>query len=254
MAGEDRTEAGPLVAASLSLLAFMLAMTFSSAQSRFHESKQVALDEANAIGTTYLRADLLPEPDRTEVRQLLFEYVNLRLEAAEHGTAQQLDEAIERSEELQAILWSRSAALADRRPTPTIALFVSSVNELIDLRETRVTLSLHYRLPGVIWIVLLGLAVLAMAMAGYATALSSNRRVIAIPLSAALAFSVVLALVVLLDRPHHHLSRVTQSAMLDLQESIRRSMPRKSSAARPDEMEPSSDEGASPHSAPPDSP
>ena len=85
-------------------------------------------------------------------------------------------------------------------------------------------MGIHYRLPAIIWVVLLGLAILAMAMGGYTTGLSGSRRLIAITLAAALAFSVVLVLVVALDRPHHRLSSVTQAAMLDLQESIRRSM------------------------------
>jgi hypothetical protein len=224
-AGEEEIQAGPLVAASLSLLAFMLAMIFGSVQSRFHEIKQVALDEANAIGTAYLRADLLPAADRAEIRQLLREYVALRIEAVDAGTAQQVQQAIDRSEELQSVLWSRAAILAGQKPTPVSALFVQSVNEVIDLHETRITVGIQYRLPGIIWIVLFGLAILAVAMGGYASALSSSRRLTAISLSAALAFSVVLLLVVALDRPHLELSRVTQAAMLDLQESIGRSIP-----------------------------
>jgi hypothetical protein len=99
------------------------------------------------------------------------------------------------------------------------------VNEVIDLHETRVTVGIHYRLPGFIWSVLFGLAIVALGMGGYASALSSRRRLIAIALSAALAFSVVLLLVVALDRPHKHLSTATQEAMLDLQESIRSTQP-----------------------------
>lgn len=221
LAEGDEIQAGPLVAAALSLLAFMLAMVFGTVQSRFHELKQVALDEANAIGTAYLRADLLPAADRAEIRQLLNDYVSLRIEAVEADTAQQVEQAIDRSEELQSALWSTAATLAEQQPTPVSALFVQSVNEVIDLHETRVTVGIHYRLPGIIWIVLFGLAILAMAMGGYASALSSRRRLIAISVSAALAFSVVLLLVVGLDRPGQHLSNATQAAMLDLQESIR---------------------------------
>ena len=220
----EEAHPGPLVTASFSLLAFTLAVVFGSVVSRLQESKQVALDEANAIGTTFTRADLLPEPDRTEVRRVLQEYVDMRLRTAADGAPQPIDEATERSEGMQTILWSRAAAQADQRPTPTTALFVSAVNEVMDLHEKRITLSLHYRVPGVVWQMLLGLTVLAFMIGGYATALSGNRRLLTIPLSAALAFSVVLATAVALDRPHAHLSGVTQSAMLDLQESMRHSI------------------------------
>jgi hypothetical protein len=101
---------------------------------------------------------------------------------------------------------------------------VESVNNVIDLYEKRITLGMHYRLPGIIWMVLYGLAILAMAMGGYDTGVSGSRRVIAVKLSVSLAFSAVLLLVVALDRPHQHLSSTTQAAMLDLREDMRRSM------------------------------
>ncbi len=206
-------QVGPFVAATLSLLAFMLAMVFNTVESRHNELKHVVLDEANAIGTAYLRTDLLPEPDRDELRQLLHDYAALRIEAVESGQEEQVQRAIERSQELQGILWSRAAALAEERPTPTSALFVQAVNELIDLHETRLTVGLRYRLPGLVWGVLIGLALLAHAMGGYATGLSGSRRLVPITLSTALAFSVVLVLIVSLDRPFHHLSDVTQAAI-----------------------------------------
>jgi len=216
LAGEREIHAGPLVAATLSLLAFMLAMVFNAVESRFSELKHVVLDEANAIETAVLRADLLPEADRDEVRQLLHDYVALRVDAGRSGQREQIERAIERSEELQSVLWSRAAAFAAQQPTPTSALFVQSVNDLIDLHETRITLSIRYRLPGTIWGVLIGLAILAMGMGGYATGLSDDQRLIAIALSAALAFSVVLTLVVSIDRPHDRTLAVNQAAMMGL--------------------------------------
>src|SRR5208337_190367 len=78
---EDRPPVGEMVAATLALLAFMLAFTFGMAASRFEVRRGLVIDEANAIGTTYLRAGLLPEPYREEVRKLLREYVSVRLEA-----------------------------------------------------------------------------------------------------------------------------------------------------------------------------
>lgn len=220
-ATEEKISVGPFVAAALSLLAFILAMVLSNVQTRSHQRMQVALDEARAIGSAYRAADALPAADRAEVRQLLSDYVSLRVEALQDGTAQRLQQAADRSEELQSILWTRAVTFADQHPTPVTALFMRSVNEVIDLHAKRVTVSVHYRLPGILWIVLYGLVILAHAQGGYASALSSRRRLIAISLSATLAFSVVLLLVVSLDRPHQQLSTVTYAAMLDLQESIR---------------------------------
>jgi hypothetical protein len=64
---EEKPRLGPVVTASLTLLAFMMAMVFGAVESRFHERKLIALDEANAIGTAYLRADLLPKADRADI-------------------------------------------------------------------------------------------------------------------------------------------------------------------------------------------
>jgi len=222
--GKEKLLAGPVVAASFSLLAFMLAITFGAVDSRVQELKHVALDEANAIGTAFLRADLLPEPDRAEVRQLIQDYVDLRVEAVSSDAEEELVRAIEASEKLQSDLWSTATSIANQHPTPISALFVQSLNELIDIYEKKVTVSLRYRLPGSIWMMLYGLAFLAMAMGGYDTGLSGSRRVVSVTLAAALAFSVVFTLVVALDRPDQHLSTATRAVMIDLQEDVRRSM------------------------------
>ena len=82
---EDRPPVGEMVAATLALLGFMLAFTFGLAASRFDVRRGLVIDEANAIGTTYLRAGLLPEPHRSDVQSLLREYVDVRLEAVQPG-------------------------------------------------------------------------------------------------------------------------------------------------------------------------
>ena len=119
LANADTVVAGPFVAASLGLLAFLLAMVFSAVQYRFHQVKEVAIAEANTIGTAYMRTDLLPIPDRTEARQLLHDYVALHVEALEDGSEQQIERAIHRSEEMHRVLWSIAATFANQQPSPT---------------------------------------------------------------------------------------------------------------------------------------
>ena len=113
---EREAPVGAIVAAGLGLLAFLLAFTFGMAASRFDTRRGLVLDEANAIGTTYLRAALLPEPHRTEIRTLLRDYVDLRLEAVQPGMSVP---ARERSEELQSRLCAKSGFGAGLRPWPT---------------------------------------------------------------------------------------------------------------------------------------
>ena len=95
---EKESPLGGMVGSTLGLLAFMLAFTFGLAGSRFEDRRQVLLSEANAIGTTYLRAALIPEPMRTESRNLLREYVNVRLEGVQQPG--KLEQSLSKSEEL----------------------------------------------------------------------------------------------------------------------------------------------------------
>lgn len=218
----DKIQTGPLVATSLSLLAFMLAIVFSVVDSRFNELKHIVLDEANAIGTAELRADLLPPAQQSAVKGLLRDYMDLRIESVQNRGDQPAS-AMRRTRELHNELWTQAVDAAAQAPTPVSALFVQSLNELIDLHEKLVTLD-RYRLPGIIWVVLFCLAVLAMTMGGYDSGLTEGRRFTAVTLAAALAFSMVLTLVVALDRPDLQLLTTTRAAVIDLQEEVLRSM------------------------------
>jgi len=225
LAEGEKITTGLIVAASLSLLAFMLAFTFNTVASRLNERKHLVLDEANAIGTAFLRSDLLPQAHRAEVRRILRDYVSLRLKIKQRGKIQHVDqERIDRFKELQGELWGRAVAIADQKPTPITALFLQSVNEVIDMHEKRVTVSVSHRIPPIVWITLYGLTVFAMFVAGYDAALKGGSHATKSVLMVAVAFSIVLTLVVTLDRPRQDLSPVTQAALIDLQNDIRHSM------------------------------
>jgi hypothetical protein len=213
---EPAASVGPIVTPILGLLAFMLAFTFGMAGSRFETRRQVVLAEANAITTTYLRASLLPEPMRTETQSLLRQYVDARLEAAK---PEKLDASIARSEELLKALWSQAVAVAEKQQTPLTSLFIQSLNQVIELHETRVMAALRSRIPSAIWLVLYLLAVISMAAVGYGTRLVSPKRSLVL-LAMILAFSAVLVLIADLDRPGHGLLEVSQQSMLDLKKTI----------------------------------
>ena len=208
---------GAMVAAMLGLLAFLLAFIFGLAASRFEDRRHVVLDDANAIGTTYLRAGLLPEPQRTEIRRLLRRYVDVRLE----GVQPQLQaQALVESAELQNQIWSQATAVAAQDPRSVITgVFIQSLNEMIDLHSTLVMIGLRSRIPAVIWVVLYFVAMLTMATMGYQEGLVGTRRSLA-SLAVVITFSVVIFLIVDLDRPMEGLLRVSQQTMLDLQRSM----------------------------------
>lgn len=209
---------GAIVGATLGLLAFMLAFTFGLAASRFDARRVAVLDEANAIGTTYLRAGMLPPPNAAACRKLLREYVDVRLEAANAGA---LPKALAESSDLHNALWKQAEAAAadDPRSVPT-GLFIQSLNEVIDLHAKRVMVALHSRVPELVWVALYFIAALSMASLGYHQGLSGSRRSLAV-WALALTFSSVIILIVVLDRPQEGVLRVSQSALTDLRDSIK---------------------------------
>jgi hypothetical protein len=215
---EEEKEAplGTMVGATLGLLAFVLAFTFGLAAARFDARRQVLLDEANAIGTTYLRAGMLPEQG-DEVRRLLRDYVAARLDAVQSGN---FAEGIRRSENIQQQVWTQVETVGQKNPNSIqVGLFVQSLNQMIDLHASRMQAGLRSRIPGAIWVGLFAVAALSLATMGYHAGLSGTRRSLAI-VAVAITFSVVIELIADLDRPQEGVLRVSQQALLDVQRSM----------------------------------
>ena len=213
---EIESNLGGMVGGTLGLLAFMLAFTFGLAGTRFEARREIVLNEANAIGTTYLRGAMLPEPMSTDARNLLREYVDVRLQGVQQHT---VDEAIAKSEQLHERLWSTAVAAVQKERTPTTNLFVTSLNEVIDLHATRLQ-RLRSRVPASIWIVLYLLLILTMVMIGFQQGLSGTKRSLAV-IALVLGFSTVLYLIADLDRPGQGMLQTSQQAMVDLRRSMK---------------------------------
>lgn len=218
-ADEKDQPVGAMVASILGLLALVLGFTFSLSATRFESRRQAALDEANAIGTTYLRSKLLPAAQRDEVGDALREYVEVRLAGSYSSDYSALDRAIARSDELHQQLWGAALDASAERDTPATALFVESLNELIDLHSVRLYAGLRSRIPLVIWGALLFLSLLAFLGVGYQCGLSATRRSPAM-LGFVVAFSVALYLIADLDRPQQGLLRVGQESIVDVQKMM----------------------------------
>lgn len=197
----------------LGLVSFMLVVTFWVATTHFDAVRQAKLNEANAIRTTYLRADLLPEPYRSESRDLLREYVDVRLEAFRTG---QYEQAISRSEELQNQLWSQASAAKEKVSSPIFAgYFIQSLNDMIALQTRRVVVGTEFRIPNVIWIAIYLIMALAAASIGCHAGLTGGSR----PLVASafiLISSAVILLIADLDNPRSGALRVSQQVTEDL--------------------------------------
>lgn len=216
-AEEKETTVAAMVAAVLGLLAFMLAFTFSLAESRFDARRQAVLHESNALGTTYLRTRLLPEPHASETATLLVRYAGLRTQKMNPDN---IGEVLAESEKLHQQLWSHAVAAAEIDSGSIMTgLFVDSLNESIDLHSERVFAGLYSRIPLAIWLVLVNLILLGMLSLGFQSGLTASSRSLAMPLFA-LAFSCVLYLIVDLDRAHEGLLQTSQQAMIDLHNSM----------------------------------
>ena len=210
----DEGAMGVIVGAILGLMAFLLAVTMSMAGDRFDTRRGLVLQEANAIGTTYLRAGYLPEPASDQMRELLVEYIPLRI-----ATSNQLGANIARSEELQREMWGIAQDVARESGSDVVALFLESLNETIDLHESRIAAGLYARVPPTILWLLIGGAVLSLGLVGYNAGMTARRN----PVIAGLlivALGAVITIVVDLDRPADGFITTNQQPMIDLQQSI----------------------------------
>ncbi len=221
---KEKEPEGPLgsfVGSLLGLLAFILAFTFGITANRLDSRKQLVLEEANAIGTTYLRAGLLPPTQGLESRRLLRDYVDLRL----NGTPENVDETLKKSEVIHAQLWSQTKLLVQEDMDSEIrSLFIATLNELIDLHQSRVTVGLQYRIPGTVWLAVYLLSLLSMLAVGYQVGMSGSRRAYGTPVLAA-AFSLVILMIADIDRPGEGLIRVSQQPIADVQQMMLRDSP-----------------------------
>jgi hypothetical protein len=214
---EKETPVGEIIAATLGLLAFILAFTFGLAASRFDARRQIVVEEANAIGTTYLRAGLLPDGHGSIVRKLLNEYVDERLEAVRTGDVERV---LHRSDELHRALWKEAEAVGKSHSSSiVVGLFIESLNETIDIHAKRILIGLQSRLPGVLWTTLYLVTMLTMAGVGYHEGLSKSNRSPAI-IVLVLAFAATITLVADLDRPQDGMLTVNQQAMTDLRKTM----------------------------------
>lgn len=202
-----------LESAILGLLALMIGFTFSMALSRYEARRDGVVVEATAIGTTALRARLLPAPHSRETVKLLRDYVQLRLDITRRPVSpQEFDAAIARSNAIQEALWQQAKAVAakDNAMVPT-GLFVQSLNEMIDDQEKRLA-ALNNRLPIVVLVALYGVSILGIGFAGYGSGIESKRTRVPVYITGALVATMVL-LILDLDRPGSGLIKVSQQPM-----------------------------------------
>lgn len=211
--------------AILGLLALLLGFTFSMSLNRFEQRKELVVQEANAIGTAYLRSRLLPEPDRSTVAGLLRSYAGARLDFYYLRDDQaQFKSVIDRTEKLQEELWSQAANVVQKDDRPvTTGLYIQSLNEVIDLHTERVA-AMENHVPESVLLLLFLVALMAAVLVGYGCGLAKRRHLFSTSIVALLIGMVIIAIIDL-DRPNRGLIRVNQTSMIRLHESMKNDAP-----------------------------
>jgi hypothetical protein len=210
---------GVLQAALLGLVALILAFGLTLAVGRYDARRAAVVETANAIGTTYLRAQTLQEPMRTRSLEQLERYtdVTIRLSESVPGS-QAARDAIADGERLQRTLWRLAGEALARSPTDSAPrLYVETLNEMIDMQTVQVS-ALNNRVPNaVLTVEVLGASVALGLLALYLAILA--RGVLSVVLAAAFV-SVLLLITFDLDRPVRGLVRVPDTSLVDIRASM----------------------------------
>lgn len=219
-AENTKSQLGVVEGGILAVLGLLLGFTMSMAVTRFEVRKQLVLDEANAIHTSYLRARLLPAPDSTEITDLLREYLDVRLQSADVvNDFDRLQAMREQAARLQNEFWTRAVTYGQKDPSPVRSgLLLQSLNEVIDLESARWMAFQNHVPPTVIYVNLI-VALLATTLVGYGFGRDGRRQVFSTTMLV-LAITVVLAVIVDLDQPRQGLIKGSQQPLIDLQHQL----------------------------------
>jgi hypothetical protein len=211
---------GVVDGAVFALLGLLLAFTFSGALSRFDERRQLIVDEANAIGTAYLRIDLLPAAVQPELRDGMRRYLDARLAAYRAVPDMQKVEAeLARAGAIQQELWSR-AVQAGAASQPATMLLLPALNEVFDIATTR-TMAARMHPPPVVFVLLFTFALLGALLAGNAMAAVGGRHWLH---SATLAFALAGAVYVILDMEYPRVGFIRVDAFDQVLVDVRQGM------------------------------
>ncbi len=206
--GGDREEMAAVDAAIFALLGLLLGFAFAGAMSRLDTRRDLIVKETNAIGTAYLRVDLLPLADQPEMRRLFRGYLDERLHVFDSlDRGHDAEPAMAAVARLQREIWTKSVEASRKEATGTVErLVLPALNEMIDVTTTR-TVALHTRLPTLILGLLLGVAVLSSLLAGHAMAKRGRRNYLHAAIYAA-TVSLTIYAVLDLDDPRRGLIRL----------------------------------------------
>ena len=206
---------GSVLGAVLGLLGLLLGFSFAMAVGRFDVRRNLVVEEANSIGTTWLRAGFLPAPHQQEVKDLLKRYTRLKLEAGKATTERDATDGSKAEiAEIHKSLWAHADAAVTEKPTPVTVSFVTTLNETIDLDSSR-RAAMRNHVPGGVWVLLLLVAGCGAWASGYSSGTDGlrsafNRGVFPV------LIAIVITLISDIDRPQKGLMGTNQEPLQEL--------------------------------------
>jgi hypothetical protein len=213
---EARSEDFALISATLTLLGLLIGFSFSMALNRYDQRKNCEEDEANAIGTEYLRLDMLPSIDATRVRVLLRGYLEQRILYYKSRDEEQLQRINDRTAQIQNEMWSLVAKCATAERTPVSALALSGMNDILN-SQGYTQAAWWNRVPTAAWILVVLLSIFSNLLVGYATQNRSAFRFFVLPIS----LSISIFLMADIDSPRGGIIHVQPQNLEHLAGSVR---------------------------------
>ena len=217
MSDDERKDFDVVQAATLTLLGLILGFSFSMAVTRYDQRKNYEEAEANAIGTEYVRADLMPAEHAARVRELLKRYLDHRVAFYSATDSRSLDQIDDETTKVQAELWSSILSAAKAQPDPILALVVSGMNDVLN-SQGYTQAAWWNRIPMAAWAMTGLIAVAANLMVGYG---ARRRRVMLLVLP--IVVSIASLLIADIDSPRGGIIHVLPQNLQSLSQSIRQS-------------------------------
>jgi hypothetical protein len=214
---DEREDFDLVIAATLTLLGLIIGFSFSMAVGRYDLRKNYEEAEANAIGTEYVRADLLPAVDAESVRLLLRQYLDERVMFYRTRDSRELQQINAVTSQLQTDLWNAVKSPADAQPTPVVALAVSGMNDVLN-SQGYTQAAWWNRIPIAAWGLMVGIAICCNLLIGYGAlhAEAKSVRLIVLPLVVSISF----LLIADIDSPRSGIIHVTPQNLLSLAQSM----------------------------------
>jgi len=212
----ERDDFNVVSAATMTLLGLIIGFSFAMAISRYDQRKNYEEDEANAIGTAFFRAGVLPTDDASKIRGLLKDYLEQRILFYETRGISHLGEIDSRTGQLQTQMWLAVQNAASKQPNPVVALSIASINDVLN-SQGYTQAAWWNRLPIAAWWLLLALAMFCNLLIGY----GSRRRSVVFFLVLPVAVSISLFLISDISSPRRGLIRVVPQNLISLSDSLR---------------------------------